>query len=237
LEGSNFNPKKRGFKLNIEITSSLKTRLISGFILAPLTLLTIYLGGVFFGALIFAAFIIVIFEWISLCKKTQRPILEFLVGFVYSIICIASFAYIRLGIEYGMYFCVASIVCVWASDVGAYFVGKKFRGPKIAPIVSPNKTLSGLLGAMFFSGIAASLFYINLPESLNAEFSIFAFFAGMVFGFIGQTGDLFISAAKRRANVKDTGNLIPGHGGLLDRIDSLMLVSPIFLSFVVLWVL
>jgi phosphatidate cytidylyltransferase len=223
--------------LNIKISNSFKHRLLSGLLLAPLTLLIIYFGGIFFAGLILIAFLIAVKEWLELSKKCSKPKIEFIVGLIYSFICFGAFAYIRLELENGLYFCLALIVCVWASDIGAYFVGKKFGGLKIAPYISPNKTLSGLIGAMMFCGLSLCLFYYLFFIEYNQHSYVLVFLAGMVLGFIGQTGDLFVSAAKRRANIKDTGNLIPGHGGLLDRIDSLMLVSPVFLSFVILWVL
>ena len=116
------------------------------------------------------------------------------------------------------------MMCVWASDIGAYFTGKRLKGPKMAPKISPNKTWAGFLGAMFFGGLTlwAMSFFVQagIPGGL-------LFLSGSVFGAVGQAGDLLVSILKRQAGTKDTGNLIPGHGGLLDRIDSLLLVIPV----------
>lgn len=117
---------------------------------------------------------------------------------------------------------------VWMSDIGAYFSGKLIGGPKLWESVSPNKTWAGLGGAIF-----APLFILPLwlyfDGSREPLFIILYFAMGfMILGVLGQAGDLLISGFKRKAGVKDTGHLIPGHGGLLDRIDSLMLVTPVF---------
>jgi phosphatidate cytidylyltransferase len=110
---------------------------------------------------------------------------------------------------------------VWASDIGAYAFGRLIGGPKLAPALSPNKTWAGAIGglgsAMAIGGLAASAYTADPPALLLA---ISAFVA-----IAAQAGDLIESFAKRRFNVKDSGGLIPGHGGLLDRLDSLLLAS------------
>jgi phosphatidate cytidylyltransferase len=134
------------------------------------------------------------------------------------------------------------VVTLWASDSGAYFVGRKFGGPKLAPVISPKKTWSGFCGALFSAGIMLFLFYY-LFFSHHAIFRMGTvsgrplefFLTGMIAGGVGQAGDLLESFFKRKAGVKDTGNLIPGHGGLLDRIDSLLLASPVFLALSWFW--
>lgn len=170
--------------------------------------------------------------------------MDMLTGTLYLLICISSFAYLRFVPEQGAWLALSAMLCVWASDTGAYFTGKTFGGPKMAPVISPNKTFSGLTGAMVFCGLALVLLclvdelfsaYINTDLGIESKYYIFVFLAGCILGFFGQTGDLFISSMKRRVKVKDTGNLIPGHGGLLDRIDALLLISPAFLVFVTLW--
>ena len=122
---------------------------------------------------------------------------------------------------------------VWAADIGAFFVGKYFGGPKMAPRISPNKTWAGLGGGCDFAGVIAILFFcVNVLVSPEAVFSwmgvVLIFVLGVVIALAGQAGDLLISAMKRKTGVKDTGTLIPGHGGLLDRIDSMLLAAPVF---------
>ncbi len=115
------------------------------------------------------------------------------------------------------------LICV-SSDVGGYIFGKTLGGKKFTKI-SPNKTYSGILGSFMFSIIVGSFFYFKFDEFLilNQNFVIFIF----VISLISQLGDLSISYIKRRAKIKDTGSILPGHGGVLDRIDGILLAIPI----------
>ena len=106
-----------------------------------------------------------------------------------------------------------ALTIVWATDIGAYFAGRSFGGPRLAPVWSPNKTWSGLIGGM----IAAEAAAIGLTLVLHVQMRL-AVLAGML-AVAAQMGDLFESWMKRRAGVKDSGNLLPGHGGVMDRLD------------------
>ena len=116
---------------------------------------------------------------------------------------------------------------VWGADSGAYFVGRKFGKKKLAPFVSPNKSVEGLYG-----GIATTIvimlvvqyFYLNLTPFQIILFLILS----IITVFASVLGDLFESMIKRRAGIKDSGRVLPGHGGVLDRIDSLLAAAPIF---------
>ena len=112
------------------------------------------------------------------------------------------------------------LACIWATDIGAYFVGRTAGGAKLAPSISPGKTWSGLIGGMAWAAVASAGvgYAFGLGETVHLAL------AGAALAIVGQAGDLLESAAKRRAGVKDSGRLIPGHGGLLDRIDGLMAV-------------
>lgn len=110
---------------------------------------------------------------------------------------------------------------VWATDIGAYFAGRSIGGPKLAPTISPSKTWAGLIGGVFAAlafGFALHHF-AGLPARLAAACGILAVAA--------QAGDLFESAMKRRAGVKDSGTLLPGHGGVLDRLDGVVTAAPL----------
>jgi phosphatidate cytidylyltransferase len=110
------------------------------------------------------------------------------------------------------------------NDVFAYTFGRLFGKTKLAPKISPKKTVEGFLGGMFGSILAAFLFSYSVPY-----LSAFAVFLAAIFiGFAAPAGDLIISVIKRDMSVKDSGQLIPGHGGLLDRLDSLIFATPIF---------
>jgi phosphatidate cytidylyltransferase len=115
-------------------------------------------------------------------------------------------------------------ITVWATDIGAYAVGRSLKGPKLAPGISPNKTWSGFFGGLGFAAIAALCLSLALNASRPAQVVAIA----SLLSLLGQGGDLFESAMKRRFGVKDSGNLIPGHGGMLDRIDALLWAAPAF---------
>jgi len=116
---------------------------------------------------------------------------------------------------------------VWSTDIGGYVAGRTIGGPKLAPRISPNKTWSGfagaIVGAVIFGGLVALLFGAEMPLLAGA-------FAG-VLAIVAQMGDLFESAIKRKFGVKDSGRLIPGHGGMLDRVDGLIAAAPVLAVF------
>lgn len=124
----------------------------------------------------------------------------------------------------GIRYVILSLTIAWFADTGAYFVGRALGKAKLYPAVSPGKTRAGLygaLGAAMLAGLIASFGYLpSLPPLHGA-------LLGLIAGLLGQLGDLVESLLKRSAGVKDSGTLIPGHGGLLDRIDALLFVSPV----------
>lgn len=110
------------------------------------------------------------------------------------------------------------LLVVWSTDIGAYAFGRLIGGPKLLPAVSPKKTWAGLVGGMLSAGVAAAL--VALWAGAAVGMPVFA--AGAVVAVVAQAGDLFESWIKRRCNVKDSSNIIPGHGGVLDRVDGLL---------------
>ncbi len=123
--------------------------------------------------------------------------------------------------ELDPYFPLILLLTIWASDTGAYFVGKSIGRHKLAPVFSPKKTFEGLLGALGGSVLVTLLFRNRLGITLP-----WAIAGGLSIGVLGQLGDILESIAKRVWEVKDSSSLIPGHGGVLDRIDSLLLSAP-----------
>ncbi len=132
----------------------------------------------------------------------------------------------QMPVEPGIFFIMLSLTGTWASDSFAFFVGKKWGKHKMAPHISPNKTIEGLLGGMAGTVICCTVFSAVLRFSA-AE----GFFLGILIAITAPMGDLFESYLKRVCDVKDSGKLLPGHGGLMDRFDSLLFVAPVVLGF------
>jgi len=122
------------------------------------------------------------------------------------------------------------LLVVWATDSGAYFAGRSIGGPKLAPRISPNKTWAGLIGGMLSAGAVAALFGLWLA---TVGTSLATVLLAMCLAVVAQMGDLLESFYKRRYNAKDSSNLIPGHGGILDRVDGLMAAALVMACFMV----
>ncbi len=147
--------------------------------------------------------------------------------------------YISIGIGALMWFMISLsplavlwlLLVVWSVDIGGYAVGKTIKGPKLAPAISPNKTWSGLAGGMAFAAAVGGAFayYVGWPD-YNNYMAVAALLA-----VVEQIGDLIESAIKRKVGVKDSSNLIPGHGGVFDRIDGLIFTAPVLLVCIVLY--
>ncbi len=134
--------------------------------------------------------------------------------------CLALLA-IRMFPEHGFGLMLYLLLVVWGTDIGAYFTGRTFGGPKLLPQVSPSKTWSGLLGGMSCAALLATIMAMSLSLRLPAVAGGMA----LVLAVVAQIGDLFESYVKRRCGAKDSGKLIPGHGGVLDRIDGLVFAA------------
>jgi len=146
-------------------------------------------------------------------------------GLVYLGMACTAFIWLRDRPESGLSLVFWLLAIVWATDVGAYFFGRSLRGPRLAPRLSPNKTWAGLLGGMLCAGLVGALGARALAAwtaGLPFGGDIATAAAGALLAGIAQAGDLLESAFKRHFKVKDTGSLIPGHGGILDRADGLL---------------
>ncbi|MDB5478779.1 MAG: hypothetical protein JWM96_1274 [Alphaproteobacteria bacterium] len=199
----------------------LQQRALTAAILAPLFLFAVYLGDVIFAVMIVAISLIGFAEWLGLARTGGEKIL----GLFY--LGLPAFCLIWLR-QQGLAPILMVILAVWLTDTGAYFAGRHFGGPKLAPKISPNKTWSGLIGGM----VAAALVTGLVALAFRLEIWGVYFGVGAMLAVIAQIGDLFESHMKRRAGVKDSGKIMPGHGGVLDRIDGLLSAAPCFALFV-----
>ena len=211
----------------------LKIRTISALILIAGTLSALYLGGWAFNILLGIGSVIALYEWLQLARKTPHKITLSIGGAIYIIAALTAFYIIRSD-SFQSAFIFFTVV--WVSDIGAYFCGKFIGGAKMLPAISPNKTWAGLAGALISPAILLSgYFLLAFPPSGQlfswAGLLLDGILLGAIFGLFSQIGDLMVSSLKRLAGEKDSGHLIPGHGGLLDRIDSLMLVAIFMLVF------
>ena len=217
------------------IDSSLKTRIRGALIFGGIVLGALYLGGNAFLLLMIAAAVIGISEWVRMVQLEKEYRIPFMVlGIAYISISCGLMAWLRVGTVYGLYNMLTLLLIVWASDISAYFSGRAIGGPKLAPKISPKKTWAGFIGSSVGAGlVAAGLACPYLLEKSGVatvgHLPAAAYGGiGFVLAMVGQAGDLLISVFKRRYEVKDTGSIIPGHGGVLDRIDALLLVALIF---------
>ncbi len=149
-----------------------------------------------------------------------------LMGFITLIPALLALKQIH-GAERGEYWLFYVVSIIWIADIGAYFTGKRFGKTKLAPLVSPGKTREGLYGALVatavYTMLASIFFRLNIIQT--TMLLIIAFFATL----LSVVGDLFISVLKRERGVKDSGSILPGHGGVLDRIDSITSSAPFFI--------
>ena len=143
--------------------------------------------------------------------------------------CFFYFLLIKIKIEFGEEFILILLISCIFSDVGGYIIGNLVGGPKLTKI-SPNKTISGALGSILFTVVGTTLFILYL-QKINNQFNFFIsslllYLWLVLMSIYCQAGDLFVSYLKRKAKIKNTGNLLPGHGGLLDRLDGILFAVP-----------
>lgn len=147
-----------------------------------------------------------------------------LLGVVYVGYGFSAMIDVRAITDHGLLWTFMSFGCIWASDIGAYFAGRAFGRNKLWPSISPNKTIEGAIGGILLSLAVAIAFALAAPDSITM---VKAIIIGAVAAVAGQFGDLIQSAYKRVRGIKDTGRLLPGHGGVLDRCDSWLIVFPL----------
>jgi len=200
-------------------------RVFSSFILIPIAFYFIIKGSIFFTFFISICLLITLYEWHRMSKKMSYYIfgIIFILISFYSVFLLRNYDHYTNILNPGLtFFLIVTLICIF-TDLGGYIFGKIFKGPKLTKI-SPNKTYAGMFGGFFLSIISINLF-VNYT-SLNLYFTNQLFIFVILVSAISQIGDILISYFKRKSKIKNTGKIIPGHGGLLDRIDGMLLAFP-----------
>ncbi len=192
-------------------------RILSAAVLGPLLLAAVWFGFPWIDLVAAAAAPVMVLEWTRLTRG--RPIVR-LSAYIYALAALMALLWLRHQPVLGRETVLWIVACTWATDIGAYFVGASAGGAKLAPRISPSKTWSGLIGGMAWAAVASAS--LGLVFGLGSTISLAVI--GACLAVVGQIGDLAESAVKRGAGVKDSGKLIPGHGGLLDRVDGLVAI-------------
>ena len=207
------------------INTELKKRILTSIIILPIAIFSIYHGSLFFLFFLCVLFFLTSYEWFKM-SKTNYLICFF--GVLFLIFSFFSAFFVRENM--GQFFFLFIIFICILTDLGGYVFGKIFKGPKLTK-VSPNKTYSGVAGSFLFS-LVVGIFSLEYLNSNLLEKNLIKVSLGILFiSLISQLGDLIISYFKRKANLKDTGNILPGHGGLLDRVDGMIFVIPTIFIF------
>ena len=195
--------------------SNLIKRILSSIILLPLALYFITHGSFMLIFFTVTCLLLACYEWHMMTKNKSYKIY----GFIFLIISFYTFYELSLELI-GVFFVI--IICI-STDIGGYIFGKILKGPKLIKI-SPNKTYAGMIGGYFLSLISLTI----LSNLINYQIPFQFFLITILISTVSQVGDIIISYFKRLSKIKNTGKLIPGHGGLLDRIDGMIFAFPIY---------
>jgi phosphatidate cytidylyltransferase len=204
-------------------------RTITSAISIPIILIIFMSGGLPFTFAIVTIAVFMAYEWSHMIGFENRK--WQIVGIFYIVLPLMSLIYLR-STENGFIMILYLFFSVWATDIGAYMFGILIGGPKIAPSISPSKRWTGAIGGLIMAVLVSSLFvaFGFLPSKL---FIYMAFLLSI----LAQIGDLIESYFKRLYSIKDSGSIIPGHGGVLDRTDSIVTTAPVLALFIYLGVL
>ena len=195
-------------------------RLITSLILIPLSIFFIIKGSIFFIFFLSIIFLVTSYEWVIMSKKNN--LLKFS-GMIFLLFSFYSAFEVR-GNENYKDFLFIIMICIF-TDIGGYLCGKIFKGPKLTKI-SPKKTYAGVFGGFFLPLIVSLVVYeYQYIDEITAT-GLYFLILILLISLISQIGDLIISYFKRKAKLKDSGKILPGHGGLLDRIDGMIFVFP-----------
>lgn len=203
--------------------NELTKRILSSTLIIPISFFFIFKGSFLFIFFLLLLFLISLYEWLNIVKKINLKIY----GTIFLIFSFHS-SYILREHDFSSFLLII-IICV-STDIGGYVFGKFFKGPKLTKI-SPKKTYSGVIGSFVLSIINSLFYLIFFKQKFFYEYTFNYYYELILIIFIislvSQIGDLIISYFKRLYNIKNTGKLFPGHGGLLDRIDGMIFVFPL----------
>ena len=205
------------------INTELKKRILSSILLIPISFFFIIQGSVLFIFFLSLIFLMTSFEWFKMTKKND---LLRIFGLFFLIFSFWTAIYLRqyIGLNF---FIFLIIVCIF-TDIGGYLFGKILKGPKLTKI-SPNKTYSGVIGSFLISLISGYIYIKHFGQKSKIILETdpaFIIFLILFISSASQIGDIVISYFKRKAKLKDSGKILPGHGGFLDRIDGIIFVMP-----------
>lgn len=184
-------------------------------------LLTLYLSNPV-NALIVVAGCVALVAVIAVIRRHESPVRMAIGAAIFGSFCL-SFLWLRALPENGLEIVIWLLLAVWFTDAGGYFFGRTIGGPKLAPRISPNKTWSGLGGGIFLATVW-SVIWLFWQGGYDLSWIVPAAVSAAI---LAQIGDLSVSSVKRRFGVKDSSGLIPGHGGVLDRLDGMLLTGPV----------
>ncbi len=191
----------------------LRTRVMSAVVMAPVALGCVWLGGIWFVGLVALAVAAMGWEWHRMSGGAPRMMA---IGLIYIGPGALALLWLRDDAVVGIWNVGFLFAVVWASDIGAYLVGRMIGGAKLAPSISPGKTRSGALGGLVAVAVVGAVVG-----------GLWGMVVAVLIGLAAQIGDLLESGIKRHFGVKDSGWLIPGHGGVLDRVDAVLIAAPV----------
>jgi len=197
--------------------NELAARTLTGVIMIVVALVAAYVGGTVFAWAVAAVATLMFYEWTRITKGWGPG--WYVAGFVYALLPALALLWVRERDAHGLYLLIWVFIVTWSTDIGAYFAGRTFGKRKLAPTISPNKTVEGLLGGIASAALFGGAW--TIATGLGTALIVLA----PVLAVAAQAGDLFESGMKRRAGVKDSGVWLPGHGGALDRLDGLVPVA------------
>ena len=213
-------PDKREGVAAVKAGSDLPLRAVSGLAMAALALLAAWMGGMTFIVFWSIAAILIFWEWNKIVAASSQRALWIAAGVVYAAIAGVAPVLLRGSGEVGFVAIVFLFAVVWTTDIAGYVVGRLVGGAKLWPAVSPKKTWSGAIGGIVGAVIAgaAVVHFSGIPVGAVILLAV-------VLSIASQAGDLFESAIKRRFGVKDASHIIPGHGGVMDRLDGFIVAA------------